>query len=87
MHPDKIQSEVSRLPHRRFLLNKGKVAGVFETVLIHGKNLVIIHLVYHIGFHSQSSGVLHVKSGRDGVAERRIRVQVHVLQFGLAAVL
>ena len=30
--------------------------------------------------------MLHVESGRDGVAKRGTWIQVHILQFGLAAV-
>ena len=55
--------------------------------MIHGQNLVIIHLVNHVRLYSGSSGMVHVNTGRDRVTERHLGIHFHILQSSFVAVL
>lgn len=64
-----------------------KVAGIFETVIIHFQNTVIVDLIYHFRFHYYHARVVVVHSLLQCVVDRRKRISLCTFQFSLCTVL
>ena len=64
-----------------------KVAGIFEAVIVHFQNTVIVDLIYHFRFHYYHARVVVVHSFLQCVVDGRKRISLCTFQFSLCTVL